>query len=521
MRYHYLPPPGKINQLEPYLLFTAALVVLIGIFGGWAGNAWPWVLGVCLIRFTINFCIVLYRKRGGNFVDSIIIDAVTNFIATLTIIILVDSTPNPFWLLFVIETVASALYRSIYGILIYFSSAIFLLGFVYFTQGLDNPGLASGSIYSLLALIIGLTTNRGLELLYTEQTNREKVEEKVYLSEQRLRQITNNMLDILAQMDNNGVLYFVSPSFRSALGYDPQELCGHFIMEYIHPEDLDNIVNITIEAFALAASVRLEVRLRHADGHYRWFECVGKPSHADDRLVGLIFSGRDITERKRMEEKVQASLREKEVLLKEIHHRVKNNLQVISSLLNLQSQKTSNHVLQDSLRESQDRVHTMALIHEKLYQSDNLAEIEFGQYINNLAVYLLQSYQAHSANISLNIHCDQIYLDIDTSMPCGLILNELISNAIKHAFPHRQTGEITIQMRMIADHQITLVVADDGIGFPPGFDPFSSPSLGLQLLITLVDQLDGKIRFENDHGMRIEISFKSQHQHRGFISENV
>jgi two-component system, sensor histidine kinase PdtaS len=514
MRNHNLPPQETLERLEPYLYFTSTLIVGLGILGGWAGNAWPWVLAIYLARMFIPFALGRLKKTAANPTHFILLIAANNYLTTLAIILLTVPTPNPFWLLFLVETVTSAIYRALPGILFYSISEFLLLVFLQITYTLDRSGFVSGCIYTSLSFLVGITTHRGLTLLYEEHENRERVETEIRHSEQRLRHITDNMLDLIAQSDAQGYFIYTSPSIQMVLGYALEELQGRKIYELVHPQDLDRALRLSQEAFASASPVRLEIRLQHAGGHYIWMECIGKPILEEGHLVGIILSGRDISRRKRMEEKVNSSLKEKEVLLKEIHHRVKNNLQVISSLLNLQSQQIQDPAVSIAFRESQDRVRTMALIHEKLYQSDNLAEIEFSQYINNLSAYLVRSYQANSANIRLNIHCDPIFLDIDTSMPCGLILNELISNALKYAFPENRPGEIWIEMRTAENHQVNLVVADNGIGFDPNFDPLNASSLGLQLVTALVNQIGGELRFENCCGTRVEITFQPQHPQR-------
>lgn len=215
----------------------------------------------------------------------------------------------------------------------------------------------------------------------------------------------------------------------------------------------------------------------------------------------------ELNERKRAEEKIRASLAEKEVLLKEIHHRVKNNLQVISSLLNLQFSKIPDTETRQALIESQNRVRSMALIHEKIYQSKNLAEVDFREYIQGLAAYLFRSYRATNGNIHLDLKIDQVSLGIDNAVPCGLILNELISNALKYAFPSGSNGEITIRLCQENETQISLVVMDNGVGLPPTFDIDSTQSLGMQLVKMLVMQLGGEMQVASDGGARFLIQF--------------
>ncbi|WP_319560611.1 histidine kinase dimerization/phosphoacceptor domain -containing protein [Marispirochaeta sp.] len=215
----------------------------------------------------------------------------------------------------------------------------------------------------------------------------------------------------------------------------------------------------------------------------------------------------EIEERKRAEELISAALKEKEILIKEIHHRVKNNLQVISSLLRLQSSSLKDENSRAALQESKNRVRAMALIHEKLYQSEKLDRINFQEYATTLVNDLFQVYRTAPGRwITPDIRIEEVPLDIDTAIPCGLILNELVSNSLKYAFPDGG-GIVSIVFETRAD-QCQLIVADNGKGFPSDFNPESTVSLGLRLVKGLVeDQLDGSISFENQQGTKIQIAF--------------
>ena len=237
------------------------------------------------------------------------------------------------------------------------------------------------------------------------------------------------------------------------------------------------------------------------------------PVHNNDEIGELVqwFNTflNSLDERRKAEAHLEASLKEKEVLLKEIHHRVKNNLQVISSLLNLQSgQLPPDGSVSNALRDSQNRIRSMALIHERLYSSSNLAQVDFSEYVENLTIYLVHSYRIDINLIRLRVNIDAVYLNIETAVPCGLIINELTSNALKHAFPDRRTGEICIDLRQKPDSDIlTLIIVDDGIGLPEDTD--RTNTLGLQLVDTLVQQLDGTMTVTNNQGTRFEITFEA------------
>jgi two-component sensor histidine kinase len=224
----------------------------------------------------------------------------------------------------------------------------------------------------------------------------------------------------------------------------------------------------------------------------------------------------EMEERGKAEEQVKRSLKEKEVLLKEIHHRVKNNLQIIQSMLNLQLPQIKDEKAIALFKESQNRVYSMALIHEKLYQSESLAKIDFHEYIRSLAIYLFVSYGATARAIRSRILMDDISLDVDTTIPCALIINELVSNSLKHAFPasrHAEgTGEISISLRRDTGNRFLLTVSDNGVGLPDGIEIENSDSLGLKLVNVLVKQLAGTILIGAGGGAEFTISFAARNE---------
>ena len=211
--------------------------------------------------------------------------------------------------------------------------------------------------------------------------------------------------------------------------------------------------------------------------------------------------------RKRAEAQIKAQLQEKDVLLKEVHHRVKNNMQVISSLLNLQSRRVRDPDVLEMFRESQRRIRSMALIHERLYQSSDLSHIEFSQYLRNLAIHLFHSYQADSRRIQLRIEAERILLNINTAIPCGLIVNELVSNALKHGFPDGRKGELEICLYKVAQDGYRLRIRDNGVGFPEALDIQKTDTLGMQIVHTLVGQIDGRLELDRREGTAFELRF--------------
>ncbi len=218
-------------------------------------------------------------------------------------------------------------------------------------------------------------------------------------------------------------------------------------------------------------------------------------------------------ERTRADEQVRSSLREKEVLLKEIHHRVKNNMQVISSLLSLQSDHIKDPALGRLLSDSQDRIRSMALVHETLYGSTNLSSIDLRAYIESLTAHLVQSY-AVKGRVRLERDTQRVLLGIDAAVPCGLLLNELISNALKHAFPGERSGMVTVKLERVEDDQLRLVVSDNGIGLPADVEPSKSHSLGLRLVSALAEQLGGRLELSREGGTTFTVLFPTNHNRR-------
>ena len=212
-----------------------------------------------------------------------------------------------------------------------------------------------------------------------------------------------------------------------------------------------------------------------------------------------------IDERKRAEQQITASLKEKEVLLKEIHHRVKNNLQVISSLFKLQCRTIQDKQSIVIFQESQNRIESMAFIHELLYQSKDLSQINFGEYISKLTANLLSSYEIGTNSINLSVNVDDVLLNIHAAIPCGLIINELVTNSLKYAFTRRESGEIYVKSHLAKDSKVVLIVGDNGVGFPKDIDFRNTKSLGLQLVNALTEQLEGTIELNRDVGTQFKI----------------
>lgn len=350
--------------------------------------------------------------------------------------------------------------------------------------------------------------------LLAEILERQRIEMALRQSELRYRLLIEQMpaVTYIAKLDETGSSVYVSPQIKNLLGYSAEEWMAdpQLWFNLVHPDDRDSIIRESQTALTRDQAYRAEYRMFNREGQVVWVQdqTVILPDEAGQvgLTQGVLF---DITARKRAEEQLKTSLHEKEILLKEIHHRVKNNMQVISSLLNLQSSYVSDTQALEIFQDSQNRVRSMALIHEKLYRSKNLAEIDLGEYVNDLVTYLFRSYKAYGKGITLKVQAEDVHLGIDAAVPCGLIINELISNALKHAFPNNHQGEILVELQK-NQQQISLCISDNGIGFPPDLDFQKTNSLGLQLVNTLVGQLDGTIELQNGSGTTFKINFAIQ-----------
>ena len=300
--------------------------------------------------------------------------------------------------------------------------------------------------------------------------------------------------DLLCITSVDGYFKRLNPAFETTLGYTLLELMSRPYIEFVHPDD---VADALAQAAALKSDVpirQFQNRYRCKDGSYRWlfWRCVPFANE------GLQYAtARDITEDRLIQEKLKSSLSEKEMLLREIHHRVKNNLQIVSSLLQLQANAIHDPQVAQLFNESQNRVKSMGLLHESLYQGKSLASVDFKQYVQGLVNHLIQSYGRQSARIRVSQMVQNVNLDIDTAIPCGLIINELLTNSLKHAYPAGGDGKIDINfVQTDKANQYLLHIADYGIGFPETFDLKHSSSLGMKLVYGLAKQIRGTLERE-------------------------
>jgi PAS domain S-box-containing protein len=306
-------------------------------------------------------------------------------------------------------------------------------------------------------------------------------------------------------VDDRQVYRFANRGFQE--WYAMPDIIGRHLREVAGEQQYQGIRDYVDTALA-GTPITFDYSRTYPDGRPRFVEIAYIPHVGPEgRVIGFFTLVQDLTERKVAEEQIKASLEEKVVLLKEIHHRVKNNLQGISSLLSLQAEQIGDPQIHAVLQDSQNRVRSMALIHEKLYQAKDQVRVNVAEYIQNLTSYLFRSYAAQTSGIQLKVKADNVYLGIDTAMPCGLIINELLSNALKHGFPNGRGGQVYVELRYAQDGFCTLLVGDNGIGMPAELDQQRPSSLGLQLVHTLVNQLDGSMEVRRAGGVEFCIRF--------------
>ena len=363
-------------------------------------------------------------------------------------------------------------------------------------------------------VVITIEKSRLLEQVQQELVERQQAEESLRASQERYRLISEVISDYTfsTQLDTQGQLQlnWVAGAFEAITGYTFEEYVANGgWLAALYPEDVTQDAK-DMETLRANKPVISEVRTFTKSGQLRWVRVYAHPVWDTERnqMVGIYGAVQDITRRKQAEEEILNSLKEKELLLKEVHHRVKNNMQVIVSMLNLQSAQVSDDRILALLRESQNRVRSMALVHEKLYQSASLEQIDFHDYAHHLVSTLFHSYSPHASAIDLKIEIGDIILSIDAAIPCGLIINELVSNALKHAFPNQRAGEVIVGLRRLTPQTLELVVENNGVTFPETIDFRHTESLGMQLMLSLVKQLSGEIEMQRlNPGTRFLIRF--------------
>ena len=352
-----------------------------------------------------------------------------------------------------------------------------------------------------ISQILGITHNITEEKL---------TQEKLKAQHEFLQNVLDTNPNAIFVKDTEGKFVLCNQTWFNVFGRNLENITGLTDAE-LHPnqEDVKRFIAQDQEVFTtLQEKLIAEEPYHTQSGEVQWFQTLKKPIFSSDgQVCQLLGVATNITQRKMAEIQIRESLREKEVLLQEIHHRVKNNLQVISSLLDLQSQRIDEQATLEIFRQSCNRIRAMTLVHETLYKFRDFAKINFAEYIEELSSYLFSSYGVKVENINLELDVDKVALNVDTAIPCGLIINELVSNALKYAFPHKDKGTIYIGLHFDEDNYYTLTIRDNGIGLPPDWELKAVNSLGLKLVEILAQQLEGTLQVNSHLGTEFSLRF--------------
>jgi PAS domain S-box-containing protein len=328
--------------------------------------------------------------------------------------------------------------------------------------------------------------------------------------EQRFRQVVESAPNAMVMIDQTGTIEMVNAQAERVFGFARDELLGQPIEMLVPERFRGNHPRLRGSFFGQPASRPMgagrDLYGLKKDGSEFPVEIGLNPIETDEGPM-VLSAIVDISDRKHKEESIRAALKEKDILLGEIHHRVKNNLQIVHSLLDLQSTSIVDSVSLGLMRESQNRVRSMALIHQTLYESKDFARVDFGRFLDTLVPTLISSYGVTASRIELAIDATQVQIPINSAIPCGLIVNELISNALKHAFPDGRGGEIRIHLAQESADWILLTVSDNGVGIREDFEMAQTTTLGLQLVTLLVDQLAGDLHIQRAHPTEFVVRF--------------
>jgi len=382
------------------------------------------------------------------------------------------------------------------------------------TEGKIVPTIKVGDSDEIGDLSIAFNTMTSrlfdtISSLKSEIAERKQAEEKIVEQNELMNNILNSLTHPFYVIDVNTYNILLANKASHFGSLSGTSTCYALTHEKNAPCDEDDHPCV-IKKIQGSGKAEVVEHIHHdKEGRPHIMEIHGYPIlDAEGNITKVIEYNLDISARKNAEKKIKASLREKEVLLREIHHRVKNNMQIISSLLNLQASSMDDKKHIEILSDSQNRIRSMSLIHEKLYNSTNLAQIDIKDYIKDLSSYILQFYQTAAGSTSLNIETDEIWMGIDTAIPCGLIINELLSNSLKYAFPENRQGEINIRLRKSGESSYSLTISDNGVGIPDDIDFRNTKTLGLQLVTTLAeDQLQGTLELDRSSGTEFRINF--------------
>jgi len=318
-----------------------------------------------------------------------------------------------------------------------------------------------------------------------------------------MRAVVEQSSDLVAVCSGEGELVYLSPVCLALLGKHSVDLVGRMWTELVAPEDRPVLLGLREGLNENPARVGA-LRCCRRDGSLAWMEArVAILETASSPQPMIVLTLHDVTAQREHDQRMQASLREKEVLLREVYHRVKNNLQVVQSLLKMQSRTLPAGETRTAIETTVQRVHAMALVHERLYQMKDLASLPLRVYLRDLFTGVVESNSMHAGQIELRLDTEEIPLGLDLAIPFGLLANELLSNCLKHGFANGRRGMIEVSIHRVSG-AVRLIVKDNGAGLPDGFDPAQSKSMGLKLAASLAHQLGGRLEFTSDNGCRVQ-----------------
>ncbi|MFZ5866125.1 MAG: PAS domain S-box protein [Thermodesulfobacteriota bacterium] len=345
------------------------------------------------------------------------------------------------------------------------------------------------------------------EELRKEILRRKRLEKAVKESEARYRKLADNSLVGVAVL-RDGTIEYANECLAAILRHRIADMLGRHFLEFIHPDDREMIHRKAKSQTKSGEPFTGVLRVVCGDGKTRWIETYSSMMQLRSKsyVIGNIV---DVTERVGFEQELKKSLAEKEVLLREIHHRVKNNLTMITSLLNLHMRRTSDESLRNVLKDIQKRILSMAMVHDTFYRGQDAASVKIRSYVGGLVDHLIGAYDGISGRLSVRKQLADQSVGLDAAIPLGLIITELISNCFKHAFPDGRSGEVAIEFHPTETGQHELIVRDDGVGLPDSIDVKDTSSLGLSIVRIFVTQLDGDIQVKRDNGTTFRISFPS------------
>ena len=354
---------------------------------------------------------------------------------------------------------------------------------------------------------------RGFAKLVRDLTERRQAETALQRSEERFRRVVEAAPNAIVMVNEKGHIEMINAQAERVFGYTHSELMGQPVEMLVPVRFRSHHPGLRASFFSNPRSRPMgmgrDVYARRKDGTEFPAEIGLSPVETDEGTM-VLSAIVDISTRKHEEERIHASLKEKDILLGEIHHRVKNNLQIVHSLLDMQSSGLAQGPALDRLRESQNRIKSMALIHQTLYESKDFARVDFSTFLDAFVPTLISAYGADPARIALAINAVEVLLPLNVAVPCGLIVNELISNALKHAFPDDRRGEIRVDLTSESSGRALLSVCDDGIGLPEEVELAKCETLGLQLVSLLVEQVGGEVTICRADPTRFDVSFPIQ-----------